>query len=535
MFVRRFRLVSSIVAVHFLWLGCSHPHGVWKPDVMCNEVYNAHLLDFPLESGAPVPVPDQNGSEMDATGTGLPESLTITVDDAVILALRNNRALITEKLNPQIRDTYVSQEKSAFDPGMEGQISIAEDREIDGDVESRTKSTLGKILVSEALPLGTSFEMGMTVNRTRDASPEYTTETTLTATQSLLQGFGYNVNRVMIRQAEIDSAISEFELRGFAESLISEVEDIYWDYVLAQNQVRIVEESLNLVQQEMDETKQRILVGTLAETELVAVEAEHALQLEALINACSNVDILRVKLLRLIHPELMIHTGSTITALSEPTVPPSPLEPLENHLELAFRLRPDLNQAMLQRQKGDIELIKTRNGLLPKLDLFIQLGRTGYADSFHDSIQTGPDRTDSVEVGLTFDASLLNRSARSRQHRALLTQQQLRISLINMKDLVRQDVELAYIDVKRTRQQVDATAGTSRLQKEKLRVETAKFHAGKTTAYFVAQAHRDLLGSEVEEVRAIVNYLKACNHLYLMEGSLLERRGIAVGHISSDN
>jgi outer membrane protein TolC len=43
----------------------------------------------------------------------------------------------------------------------------------------------------------------------------------------------------------------------------------------------------------------------------------------------------------------------------------------------------------------------------------------------------------------------------------------------------------------------------------------------------VAQAQRDLLQSQIDEVAAVVNHLKALVELYRQDGSLLERRGIA--------
>jgi outer membrane protein len=37
---------------------------------------------------------------------------------------------------------------------------------------------------------------------------------------------------------------------------------------------------------------------------------------------------------------------------------------------------------MLIQEQQRLETVVTRNGLLPRLDFFITLGKTGYADSF---------------------------------------------------------------------------------------------------------------------------------------------------------
>jgi outer membrane protein TolC len=83
------------------------------------------------------------------------------------------------------------------------------------------------------------------------------------------------------------------------------------------------------------------------------------------------------------------------------------------------------------------------------------------------------------------------------------------------------------VEANRLKEQVAATAATRRFQEETLRAETEKFRVGKSTALLVAQAQRDLLQSQIAEVEAVVNDLKALVELYRQDGSLLERRGIA--------
>ena len=290
--------------------------------------------------------------------------------------------------------------------------------------------------------------------------------------------------------------------------------------------MEIVRQSLDLAEKQLDDTRHRIRVGQLAETELAAAEAEVALRQEALINARSLVDSLQVKLLRLVYPRRLPFSEREIMPQTEPMVPPLPMDSLQDHVAVALRMRPDLNQAEILVQKGDLEIVKTRNGLLPRMDLFITLGKTGYADSFGASVREIDGDSYDVFAGLEFEYPVTNRAARAQNKRALLTRQQREESLGNLRDLVRQDVELAFIEVKRARRQVDATAITRRFQEEKLRAETAKFRVGKSTALLVAAAQRDLLFSQVGEVAAVTNNLNARINLYLMEGSLLKRRGL---------
>ena len=215
-----------------------------------------------------------------------------------------------------------------------------------------------------------------------------------------------------------------------------------------------------------------------------------------------------------------------VTITDVPVLPAEDPAPVEDHVALALRRRPEIAQARLQLERGDLALVQTRNGLLPRLDLFISLGATGYAASFGDSLDVGDGHD--LTAGLTLSLPLGNSAARAADRRAVLSRRQAEISLENLAQLVEVDVRGAWIEAGRLREQVAATAATRRLQNEKLRAETEKFRVGKSTAFLVAQAQRDLLQAENDAVTAAAGLLKALVECYRLEGTLLERRGISV-------
>jgi outer membrane protein TolC len=171
-------------------------------------------------------------------------------------------------------------------------------------------------------------------------------------------------------------------------------------------------------------------------------------------------------------------------------------------------------------------LIKTRNGLLPKLDFFINLGKTGYSDSFGRSMGRVGDEGYNIMAGLTVQFPLFNRASKADNLRASLTRQQSEEAMGNLTQLAQVDVRKAYIEVRKQSEQITASAASRRLQEEKYRSETEKYRVGRSTSFMVSQAERDLLQSRVAEVQAKVGYLKALVELYRLDGSILDRRGI---------
>ena len=458
--------------------------------------------------------------------------LQITVQAAILLALENNRALKVEKYNPELKRAAEEEARSEFDPIMTGGYSRLRER-TDHDlrpsgtgVENEINSELG---ISQYLPTGTEIGIGISNQQTWSdlySDDLYESRLGLSVTQALLKGASLGYNLAGLRQARLDTNISLYELRGFAEALVAQVEETYWEYALAQRQIEIFLESLKLAQQQKDEAQEMIKIGYLAESELAAAQAEIALQREGLINARSNLDKTRLQLLRLMNPPDAGWWQREVVLLHEPAIPNVTLDEVDSHVEIAMKMRPDLNQARLQIIQGDLQIVKTKNGLLPKMDFFIDLGKTGYADSFNRSLRDMDGDSYDIGAGLSLQFPPVNRQARAQYHASLINRSQAEESLKNLDQLVQVDVRSAYIEVNRAKEQIAATAATMALQEEKARIEREKFRVGKSTSLLVAQAQRDLLSSRIAEIRATINYLTALIELYRLEGSLLERRGI---------
>jgi len=455
--------------------------------------------------------------------------LEITVGDAILLALENNRALSVERLTPSILATFEELERARFDPALSADLSASRERSNQESADTTTSQLGADAAISEFLPTGTELSGSLTADRTWGdvLSDQYSTRLGLTVTQALLRGAGLGANLADLRQAGLDTLSSQYELRGFAESLVAQVEVTYWNYTLAERQIEIFRQSLDLAEQQLKETQERINVGTLAETELAAAQAEVALRRETLINARSNLATIRLQFLQLLNPPGSDMWQRDVVLQTLPAVPEVKLDQVEAHTSLALRMRPDLNQARLAVQRGDLEIVKTKNGLLPKMDLFISLGKTGYADSFGGSVEDIGGKSYDISAGIGFEFPIGNRDAGSRHRRAALTLKQAEEALENLAQLVELDVRCGYIEVNRALEQIAATAATRRFQEEKLRAETEKFRVGKSTSLLVAQAQRDLVASQISEVQAVVNYLNSLVDLFRLEGSLLERRGIS--------
>jgi outer membrane protein TolC len=299
----------------------------------------------------------------------------------------------------------------------------------------------------------------------------------------------------------------------------------YWALVLADRSQAIYQQSLAIAESQVTEVNERIKVGALAENEAAAAAAEAALRRQQLIAAQGALAKARLNLLRFVNPGGQPDWAAAVKLTEAPERTGMAVDGVENHVAVALTKRPDLNQARLQVRRQDLEVVQTRNGLLPKLDLFLSLGGSRFTDSFNgQEEQLGKQHA--YAGGLTLELPLSNRQAKARHAAAGWSLDQANAALANMEQLVQVDVRSAHVDVEQALAMVTAARSTAQLREESHALEQEKFRLGRSTTLLVVQAQRDLLASQLALAEAVVGVRKAFLDLYRLEGSLLVHRGI---------
>jgi outer membrane protein TolC len=467
-------------------------------------------------------------------GTAWGDSLTISLKEAVFLALEKNPTVTIQRHAPDITRSFAAERRSVFDPKLSASTSksISKTKRFLGaqrtPYDMDIKQTQYNIKISETLPTGTTVTATSAMSGTTSSifEPQYAGSMGLTINQALLQGFWFNANYAAVRKANLEVEISQSELKAVAEQLVANVEKAYWDMYLAAEEIAIQNKSLELANRQLHESQERVAVGRLPELELAAVHAEVALRRGALIDAQSKYEQARLHFLYLLNPAGSADWETVPVPADKPTVPGDSLDTIAEHEMLGMKFRPDLEQARLSLKKSELDIVQTKDGLLPRLDVFITFGRTSYAKTLRDALPGYESQFYETTSGVTFALPVPNRAAKAQHLRAQRSKKQMELSVQNMEKMVQWDIRSAYLEVMRSKQQIEATRISRQLQERKLDAELEKFRVGKSTNYLVLQAQRDLVASQLVEVRSTVSYLNALVDLYQMEGTLLERRGI---------
>jgi outer membrane protein TolC len=493
----------------------------------------------------------------------VPEALS--VQEAILTGLQNNVNLRVDRYTVPLARTEEERSRAAFDPALTGSIkggitqtspnhskttTVAVPNQ--NIVQSASSNTVIGILpgstqtltshgsagivdsinatlgYTQVLPTGTIISASLNSDSTFYTDKSGSTLTpSITVTQSLLRGAGLDVNLASLRQAELGTKISQYALRNNAEVLVEGIENAYWTLAYDERAQIIYENALEVALSQLADTSRRVELGSLSPSELPAARAEVEARRFDLINSKSTLEIDRLALLRQLTPYPQQFWNRTIALTTLPFVPTGQMDSVEQHVAVAMRMRPDMNQTKLQIQQGDLQVVVSKNGLLPQLDGFVTIGQTAAGGTLGQSIMglSGPDY--SAFIGLQGSWDPINRAERASYRNSVLSRDQLEETYNNVTQQIELDVRSQYIRVESTRQQIDASRAQRIAAEETLAVEQAKLRAGNSTSLNVAVAQRGLLSAQLTEVQSVTNHLMSLVTLYRLEGSLLYRRGIA--------
>ncbi len=460
-----------------------------------------------------------------------------TLDDILEIGLTRNRDLLTEKLGVISNQIGISGEAARFDPRMRLDIDAAASREEQsfedqqaGDVfTTRRRSEGFSASLEQQLRDGTIIDLGVRTQRTETTRVEerFRSRMGIDLRRPLLRDAGTQVTGLSVTTQEKELEISQHELRGFVSSLVQQLETNYWNYYLAREGLKVHQQALKLTETQLEDVKTRIELGTLPSIELASAKADLARQREQLINARNRVKISRLELLHLMH----LRPGEAIDKIvpaESPSEAELTLPELEELIVTALENRSELAEAELRKERQELQLVRTNNGLLPRLDFFLNLGQTGFAGSFSESIEELDSNNYSLSAGLNFEYRFGNRAASSEQRISQLRKQQQKLAVENLARLIELDVHKAYLEVQRSAEQLKATRATRDQSRQALEAEQEKLRRGRTTSQQIAVARQNLTESEISVVEAQVDLQLAQTDLQRQTGLLLSSRGIKI-------
>ena len=130
--IMRLRSIRGLLAVSLLACAC---HSCAQYEVRSPADYiGPERAEPPAEANA---VAEANAPPIQpATDSEGP--LQITIEQATLLSLENNKSLIVQRIDPQITRTFEQEQRAVFDPVLTGQLAYEQDKIDAGPITSES-------------------------------------------------------------------------------------------------------------------------------------------------------------------------------------------------------------------------------------------------------------------------------------------------------------------------------------------------------------------------------------------------------------
>lgn len=372
--------------------------------------------------------------------------------------------------------------------------------------------------------------------------------TSVTVTQPLLRGFGKSINLRYIRIADINQKVSRLLFYQQLISTVYGVARLYYDLVSLNENVEVQRETLASAQKLLEDDRAQVEQGTLAPLDLTQAQALFTssqlgvIQAEGLVR--QEEVILKTQLARKGTADPVL--GSLPIVPTDRIIVPETddLPPVDTLVSQAMSLRPDLLQASLQVQGGEVALKASQNAARPEVDIignfqtrgstevpFTTLGSpgTGAITAPTDLGAAGLRTSRIYQAGLQVNIPLKNHVAEADAARDLLQLRQSQARTQILANEVREDVENSLIALQTARTALQAAIQSRNYQQQLVDAERDRLSVGASTNFLVIQQQGYLAQARSTEVAARSVWIKARVALDRSVGDLLEKNGITYG------
>jgi len=469
----------------------------------------------------------------------------LTADEAVRLAAENNLGIQIARFDPQIENLNVVQARRAWTPTLSSSLQQNSNTTPPNSFLSGAQGTLNSdqfsmtTEVQQQLPwFGANYAAGFDGARSTSNNvfstfnPQLRSSISFNYTQPLLRGFKIDNARQQLQLSQKNREIADVGLQNTVTATARSVRNSYWELAYQNAALRVAQESLELAEESLRNTKSRVEIGTTPPIDIVEAEAEVATRREAVIVAEAQIETAQDNLRQLVYnPSMPDFWTIRIEPIDMPPFEPIPVD-VDAAIRNALDRRTDLIQAKKAMEANDISIRFLQNQTLPDVS-----ARFDYGLSAIGGVQflraAGVGLTPGSVIGeehrglgsvlsdlltndfpawtlsVNFSQPIGKSPQQANLARVRLQQTKDETQLKNQQLQVTTQVRQVARQVVTNQQRVQTTRASREFAERRLEAEQRKFAAGTSTNFLVFQAQRDLSVSRNNELRAILDYIQS--------------------------
>ena len=499
----------------------------------------------------------------------------LSVKDAIRLALINNLEIAIEDYNEDLNRQWIFGTRGFYDPRLQFEVGWAATenpaRSILDAGQGIPVNTTDRIYFDTSLvqnlPNGSSLTLSFNNNRYSTNStfsfmnPSFGSNFAVSMRQPLWRGFRKTWTKRQLKLFNLDTEISDSQFQQKVSEIVQQVQNQYWELVFAIESYEAIRKSMELAIIQHENNRKRVRIGVMAPIEITASRAEVATREQEMIQSEVQIITSQNGLKRYLAPD---PTAAIWNLTLIPTQLPQVRDlaiTMDEAIARAMERRPELEQNRLEREKVEVDREFYRRDGRPTVDLVASLTNTGrageiFGSEFVDTDGDGvPDtRMQNVPqpaspffgsfgnswgqvfgfdyinytLGVSVEIPLRNRANEAERARILIRDRRLASQLKNQQQMIIVEVRNAYESIATQRKRLEAARVARQLSEAQLEGENKRFQAGLSTNFEVLRYQRDLSQSQVQELRARVDYQQAVTDLEKAMYTIVDRNDIVL-------
>jgi outer membrane protein TolC len=497
------------------------------------------------------------------------KSLSLTLDECIVRALKSNLAIQVAEYSPELAQESLSGAQAQYMPTMSFNYRPSRSENatyswLDTSGTSVfTDSQSYSGLIRELTPLGGTLSISLSGSKTHTnqravtIDPRYSASLQFSYSQPILRSFGPKATNRFIVTAANSLESSEVSFYKTVQDTIYSVIQAYWSLVYSIENLKVQQIGLQLSKDLLAKNQLSVEIGTMAQLDLLTAQADVASREAGILAAEASVKSSEDTMKTLINLSPEEEKGlRDLVMLDKPGFEEQKVS-LDQALMIAMEKRPDLKISRLNLKNTDISLSYAKNQLLPDLAInasWTSPGQSGTQLIYDQSGALGGVVIGSIvglpsqawkdafafqysnwSVGLTLNVNLSDYLTRASYAQAKINMDQALMIMKQQEQSAVMEIRNAVRTLETSYKQVQAYRLASSLSEQKYNAEQEKLRVGQSTNYTVLQFLRDLLTAQVSELNAIITYNIAQAGLDRSMGVLLEKKNIKIADILRNN
>lgn len=475
-----------------------------------------------------------------------------TLHEITELALKSNRQLQIERINPNIARftltasrgiydpifTSLAQSESTSDTGGFDPADFSNDAVFDAESEVISAGFTGY------LPSGLTYTLGGGYAHSQGTRnflnfDSYKIGTSITLQQPLLKNFWIDQPRWTIQVNKRNLKISELGVQFVAMNVLNLTQQGYFDLAFAWENHRIYSDLLKTRSEFLKGIRRQIELGMVTALEEKLAQSQEAAVETDLVAARNAIGLASNNLRNLIGTAGVNWTQELLAPYDALLAVPNTID-RQTSWFTGLKRRPDLLQLAMNLENAELTVRYRKNQLFPLLNLVGSYGLKG-----SDAIQAFPPDQPTADfslawkeienqsapnavIGILFSLPLTRTAERANYKISKEHRKQAELLMRQKEEMVLREISDAADLAQSSFERFQAAGNSARFANDALEAEQQKLRGGTGSIFLVLQAQTEWARARIVELSARRDYNKALAQLYFAEGTLLEKAGAEI-------